>query len=406
MNKMKAGNIVMKDVEIMNVYTQVALMFISVALFARIAEKTKSFYPPFYIFAGILVGPPILNLVVNEEVVGLFSEIGVVFLLFYLGFEFSIHTLFEKKKTLLVAGAIDFLVNFGIGFFLGQLMGLDLYYSFVIAGIIYMSSSGIITKTLIQLNAVKDPEGELIMGIMVFEDLVMVLYLVLLSALTVQENGFDYVSLGMDLGIAVMFCVLLVVIGVKFHTHIDRLLHSKTKEITLLSFLGLVFMVTAVGVQLGVSEALGAFFLGIAVSQGKSKEKVERTALKFRDIFGSLFFFYFGMQLELEGLGEYAVWVVIAVIIAALGKLVGGQLIRKALGCSKDKGVFIGLVTVSRGEFSLLIAGIVGSGSFPFQSFSVVLIIGTALISTIGFRILNVLCNRKNICLLMEKPMD
>ncbi len=390
----------------MSVYGQMALAFISLALFGRIAEKTNSFYPPFYIFAGIFMGPPILNLVVNEEVVGLFSEIGVVFLLFYLGFEFSIQTLIEKKKNLIIAGMIDFSINFSIGFLLGQLMGLDLFYSFVIAGIIYMSSSGIITKTLIHLNALRDPEGELIMGIMIFEDLVMVIYLVLVSALANQENGFSLASLSMDLGFAILFCLILVFIGVKFHPQIDRFLHSTTKEITLLSFLGLVFVVTSLGMQLGVSEALGAFFLGIAVSQGKSREKVERTALKFRDIFGSLFFFYFGMQLKLQDLGEYGAWLIIVIIIASVGKLIGGLLIQKALKCSKNKGVFIGLVTVSRGEFSLLIAGIVGSQVFPFRSFSVVLIIGTALISTIGFRVLDYFCDRNKLCLFEEKPMD
>ncbi|WP_409227908.1 cation:proton antiporter [Gudongella sp. SC589] len=390
----------------MSIYGQVAIAFVSLALFGRIAEKTESFYPPFYILAGILMGPPILNIVVDHEVIGLFSEIGVVFLLFYLGFEFSLQTLLERKKTLIIAGMIDFFFNFSIGFLLGQLIGLDIFYSFVIAGIIYMSSSGIITKTLIQLNSVKDPEGELVMGIMIFEDLVMVIYLVLISAMANQANGFNMISLGIDLGMAIIFCVLLVFIGVKFHTQIDWFIHSTSKEIMLLNFLGLVFAVTYIGIQLGVSEALGAFFLGVAVSQGKSREKVERTALKFRDIFGSIFFFYFGMQLNLQGLGNYVGWVTIAIIFASLGKLLGGQLIRKALGCSKNKGVFIGLVTVSRGEFSLLISGIVGSQVFPFQSFSVILILGTAFISTIGFRVLEYLCTRNKMCLLEKKPMD
>ncbi len=390
----------------MNVYTQVAIAFMSVAIFARIAKKINSFYPPFYIFAGILTGPLFLNWVVNNEVIGLLSEIGVVFLLFYLGFEFSLQTLFDRKKALIIAGSIDFIVNFTIGFLLGNLLGFDLFYSFVLAGIIYMSSSGIITKALIHLNAIKDPEGELVMGIMIFEDLVMVVYLVLITSINNQTNGLNLIRIGTDLGVALLFCGALVLMGIKFHTQIDKFLQSKSKEVTLLSFLGLVFIVTAVGIQLGVSEALGAFFLGIAISQGKSKDKVERTALRFRDIFGSIYFFYFGMNFHFEGLGEYTKWVIIALLCASAGKILSGFVISKVSKCSLSKGRFIGLVTLSRGEFSLVIAGIIGSSYFPFESFAVVLIIGTALMSTLGFRIFDILCEYKNICLLEEKPMD
>ncbi|MDW7668996.1 MAG: cation:proton antiporter [Bacillota bacterium] len=390
----------------MNAYTQVAIAFISVALFARIAKKLNSFYPPFYILAGILTGPLILNWVINDEIIGLLSEIGVVFLLFYLGFEFSLQTLFDRKKILITAGTIDFIINFSIGFILGKFLGFDLFYSFVLAGIIYMSSSGIITKALIHLNAIKDPEGELVMGIMVFEDLVMVVYLVLITTINSQPNGLNLINIGTDLGIALLFCGLLVLIGIKFHPQIDQFLQSKSKEVTLLSFLGLVFIVTAIGVQLGVSEALGAFFLGIAISQGESKKKIEKTALKFRDIFGSIYFFYFGMKFYLEGLGQYTKWIIIAILLASLGKIITGFIISKISKCSISKGRFIGLVTLSRGEFSLVIAGIVGSSVFPFESFAVVLIISTALISTTGFRIFDILCEYKSICLLEEKPMD
>jgi len=390
----------------MSIYTQVAIAFMSVAIFARIAKKINSFYPPFYIFAGIITGPVFLNLVVNDEIIGLFSEIGIVFLLFYLGFEFSLQTFFQRKKTLIIAGSIDFIINFTIGFFLGNFLGFDLFHSFVLAGIVYMSSSGIITKALIHINAVKDPEGELVMGIMVFEDLIMVIYLVLISSINNQTKELSLINIGFELGTALLFCGVLLFIGIKFHSQIDNFLQSKSEEVTLLSFLGLVFIITATGVQLGVSEALGAFFLGMAISQGESKEKVERTSLKFRDVFGSIYFFYFGMNFSLEGLQQYLFWVIIAIIIASTGKIITGFIISKFLKCSTIKGSFIGLVILSRGEFSLLIAGIIGSNYFPFESFAVVLIIGTALISTLGFRIFDILCEHKKICLLEQKPMD
>ena len=163
----------------MSIYMQVAVCFAAIALSAVLAEKTGLFFAPFYIIAGLIFGPGMLNLVKQAEVISLLGEIGVVFLLFFLGLEFSLHTLLKQKKSMISAGIIDFAVNFGLGFALGLLLGLNLFYSLIIAGAIYMSSSGIITKSLLELQVSKYPEGNLVMGIMVFEDLVMILFLAL-----------------------------------------------------------------------------------------------------------------------------------------------------------------------------------------------------------------------------------
>lgn len=390
----------------MELYYQVGISFAVIALFARLAKVTKSFFAPFYIVAGILVGPFALGLVTNKEIIGLFADIGVVFLLFYLGFEFSFNRLVKHKRVMAIAGTTDFLINFSIGLLVGWILGLDLFHMFALAGIIYMSSSGIITKTLIQLKAIDDPEGELIMGIMIFEDLVMVLFLVFITTFTDFTGQVEWTSLGMDIGLAIIFCLALILIGKKYHKYIDLLLESRSQEVVYLSFLGLVFIVTTIGMEMGVSEALGAFFLGLAVAESDHCEGVEELAVKFRDIFGSMFFFYFGLNFQLNNLDGMVGLLIFAIILSIIGKIISSLFISLLLNHSKERGLLMGLITVSRGEFSLLIAGIVGNEVFNFQAFSIILILVTAMISTFGFRVSKILCKKRNLCLLPQMHLD
>ena len=369
--------------------SQVAIAFFTIAIFARISKSLDSFFPPFYIIAGIIMGPPLLNIVTNTEVIGLFGEIGVIFLLLYLGFEFSINTLIERAKSLISAGLIDFIINFGIGLLVGKLLGFNVFYSFVMAGIIYMSSSGIITKTLIQLNAIKDPEGQLVMGIMVFEDLAMVIFLVFVSAFADMTSETSSSMVTLDILIAVAFCAMLILLGKKLSPVLSKLLNTTSKEIHLLSFMAIVLGVTALGLSFGVSEALGAFFVGMALSETTLTHKIEETIITFRDIFGGMFFFYFGMNFNISNLSVAPAILTAIIIGVTLSKVLSAFLIAKTQTCCLDKGLFIGLITIPRGEFSLLIAGMVTMSQFDFESFSIVLVLSTALISTISFMLAN-----------------
>jgi len=387
-------------------YYQVGISFIVIALFARLAKLTKSFFAPFYIVAGILVGPFTLGLVTNKEIIGLFADIGVVFLLFYLGFEFSFNKLIKHKKIMAIAGSTDFIINFSIGLFVGWIIGLDLFNMFALAGIIYMSSSGIITKTLIQLKAINDPEGELIMGIMIFEDLFMVLFLVFITIFSKFTGQVEWTALGIDIALALIFCFVLLIIGKKYHKYLDMILKSDSQEIVYLSFLGLVFIVTTIGMKMGVSEALGAFFIGLAVAESDYCESVEEVALNFRDIFGSMFFFYFGLNFQLTNLESMMKILIFAITLAIIGKIISSLLINIILKHSRERGLLMGLITVSRGEFSLLIAGIIGNEVFNFQAFSIILILVTTIVSTLGFRVAKILCREQNLCLLPQVHLD
>lgn len=387
----------------MSTYMQVALCFAAIGLSALLAEKTKLFFAPFYLIAGLILGPGMTGLVSETGVISLLGEIGVVFLLFFLGLEFSLHTLLKRKKALISAGLIDFVVNFGLGFGFGLLMGLNVLYSLVLAGAIYMSSSGIITKSLLELQVSKNPEGHLIMGIMVIEDLVMILFLAFVSAGFSSGGSFDIVHMLVQLGKSVLFCSVIVVFSIVGRRFLNRILNIQKSELLLLLFFGMVLLITSLGELFGVSPALSAFFLGMAFSGTENVKNIEHSTVIFRDLFGSVFFFSFGMSLNLGDLAGY--WGILAgcAAIAVFGKLLSSYIITKVQKCDRHMSLFIGFITIPRGEFSLVISELAGSSLAFLNPVLVFTVLLTTLLSSLVLRFSKLMCSVYNVCIIYPR---
>jgi CPA2 family monovalent cation:H+ antiporter-2 len=387
----------------MELYFQIAICFTAVGISAFLAEKLGLFFAPFYILAGIVAGPAVLKLVVNTEVITLLGDIGVVFLMFFLGLEFSLHKFLKQTRTMFISGSIDFIVNFGLGFALGMVLGLSAFYSIILAGAIYMSSSGIITKSLIELQINKKPEGQMIMGIMVFEDLVMLFFLIFVSTGLLSPNSFSIVAMLIQLGKSFAFCGGLLFVAKVLPHWLDKLLTVNKKELLILMFFSLVLITTSVGKLLGVSEALSAFFLGIAFSNTKNVKKIESATVIFRDLFGSVFFFSFGMVLEFGNLSTYLPIILYASLLAVVGKFISSIAITKILKCNKNMSLFIGFITIPRGEFSLLISKMVGDGMPFLGPVMVVVAIFTTFLSSIILKSTKALCKIYNVCIIFPR---
>lgn len=387
----------------MDDYIQIAVCFAAIALSAHLAEKTKLFFAPFYIVAGFIIGPNVLGIVTNTHIIELLGEIGVVFLLLFLGLEFSLHTFLGNKKSVLMAGGIDFVVNFGIGFLVGRLFGLSIPYCLMLAGMIYMSSSGIVTKSLIEMNVNKNPEGNLIMGIMVFEDLVMVIFLVIVSAGISGGTALTAGAVAIELVKAGLFCGVLIALAAFKPAFMDKLLGIRRKELLMVTFFGIVLLVTALGEQVGVSKALSAFFLGVVFSRLKNVKNVETITVTFRDLFGSVFFFSFGTALQLSNLLPYLNILIVATIAAILGKILSSIIICRALKRDRAMALFIAFITIPRGEFSLIISRLT-SGVMPFIGpVMVVLAFVTTLTSALVLRLSKMLCKIYNVCIIFPR---
>lgn len=390
----------------MSVFVELSIGFAALALASRVSRKLKSFFPPFYILMGILLGPMVFGLVEENIVFSTFADIGLVFLMFYLGYEFSLNQLLRKKKKLMQAGILDFLVNFSLGFLLSYLLDLPLFYRIVFAGIVYMSSSSIITKSLIQLGALKKSEGEMVMGIMIFEDLVMILFLVLIGGIAENQNSLSVLSIGQSVGLSLLFAIVFLYIGRKYHFLLEWIIGHDSHEVSHLGFMALVLASVALGLQFGVKMALSAFLLGLAVSETKSKDDMEPVVLKFRDIFGGIFFFYFGLTFSF-GQMDISLWVLgLIVLVAALGKVINGLLLYKVRGCSLQDALFVGIASIPRGEFSILIAALVIETYPFFMDIAIVLILATSFLTSILYWIMNWTCKTFDVCVLSNQLVE
>lgn len=389
----------------MTLFTQLAIAFLALAVVGYVSKILKSFKPPFYILAGIVLGPAVFGLVDNLQVFGLMGDFGLVFLLFYLGYEFSLNKLIKKKKLLGMAGILDFIINFSLALILAWVLKLSWFYAIVFAGMLYMSSSSIITKSLIQLGAVKEKEGEVIMGIMIFEDLVMIVFLVIVQSIS-QNQGFEWLMISQDIGLALVFAFVVLYFGKKYAPFIDKIINQRSHESAHLGFIAFVLTGVVLGMAFGVSKALTAFLLGLVVSETKNKDEMKGVILKFRDIFGSMFFFYFGMTFSFQSVTIPIYILAIIVLVAIVGKVISGYLMYLTQCCERIDGLFIGIASIPRGEFSLIIAGLVSTSKPEFAHIAVILILISSLVTTLIFFIINRLCHHQEICLLSEKFLE
>jgi CPA2 family monovalent cation:H+ antiporter-2 len=175
---------------------EAGIIFAAVAVGGALAERLGQSVIPAYILAGLLIGPNApevagvsLALVESSEFVKLLAELGIVFLLFFIGLEFNLERLLASRSQVFRAGGIDLAINGTVGVVLGLALGFTPLGALFVGGVVYISSSAVITKSLIDLGWIADPESEPILGTLVFEDVVVAVYLAVMAALVGDAAG-------------------------------------------------------------------------------------------------------------------------------------------------------------------------------------------------------------------------
>jgi len=193
---------------------ELGVLFAAVALVGSIASQLRQSVVPFYIGAGILLGPNVARrlgpyALDATEFVELGAKLGIVFLLFFLGLEFNLNRLLANRSRIGKAGTVDLVVNFGGGLVLGFVLFRAFLPAFLVAGIVYISSSAIITKSLIDIGWIANDEAEPMLGTLVYEDLVIAVYLMIASALLLGggDIGAAVQSIGVALGVILLLLV-------------------------------------------------------------------------------------------------------------------------------------------------------------------------------------------------------
>jgi CPA2 family monovalent cation:H+ antiporter-2 len=321
---------------------------------------------PLYVVGGMLAGPFVagrigLPAVPDGEVLAVLAEVGIVLLLFFLGLEFSIDRLLAARSQISRAGVVDVALNLPLGIALGLALGWSATEALLLGGIVYISSSAIITKTLIDLGWIADPEADPILGTLVFEDLFIAVYLAVVTSLVV--GGGDVAELGRSLAVAFAFLGALLV-AVQYGTgFFARVLDVADTESFVLRTLGVVVPVAGVALTLGVSEAVAAFFVGMGFATSGHRDRIERLLSPVRDVFAAVFFFWIGVGTDPRLVVGVAVPLAAAVLLTTPAKLLSGYLGGRAYDLSAHRSLRVGVGLVPRGEFSLVIAALAAGGS-------------------------------------------
>ncbi|MDF9622530.1 cation:proton antiporter [Bacillus cereus] len=364
---------------------EVGTALVLVAIAAVIAGKFKFSVIPFLIVLGMLVGPHAptigvidLKFIESASVISFLGRIGVLFLLFYLGLEFSMKKLIKSGRSIAIGGTIYILINFSLGLLYGFIMGFPLLEILIIAGIITISSSAIVAKVLVDLRRTGNNETELILGIIMFEDIFLAVYLSVVSGLVLGDHA-SFLGALTSIGIALGYMLLFFIVARKATPLLNKLLNISSDEIFIIVVFASLFFIAGFSETIHVAEAIGALLLGLVFSETEHSDRIEHLVVPFRDFFGAIFFFSFGLSIDPFSLGG-AIWLTLgAVLLTTIGNFVAGMIAGRQAGLSHKASTNIGLTIVSRGEFSIIMANIGIAGGLmsvlkPFSALYVLIL--------------------------------
>ena len=363
-----------------------ALMLIALA--SLLAGKLKFSIIPFLIVLGMIVGPhaPQIGIldfrfIESQEIIEFLGRVGVLFLLFYLGLEFSVQKLIKSGKNIVYGGSVYVLLNFSLGLAYGFLFGMPLYETLIIAGMLSVSSSAIVAKVLVDLRRTGNSETELILGMILFDDIFLAVFLSVMSGLLLSGGttvGAALISVSISIGYMMLFFL----VARKGTPLLNRMLNIKSSEIFIIVIFSALFFIAGFSETLHVAEAIGALLLGLALSETEHSKRIEQLVVPFRDFFGAIFFFSFGLSIDPGTLMD-AFWMAIgAVILTILCNYVAGMMAGRHAGLSHKSSTNIGLTVMARGEFTIIVANLgISAGLAPIlKPFSALYVLVLAIL--------------------------
>lgn len=313
-----------------------------------------------YIVAGFIIGPhtPPFGLIHDEETIKTLAELGVIFLMFCLGLEFSLRKLFKVGATAFIAAFLEIVLMIWIGFEIGRWFGWNTMDSLFLGAILAISSTTIIVKALNDLKMKNERFAQLIFGVLIVEDILGIGIIALLSGIAVSGT----VSSGevfSTVGKLSLFMIVALVIGILL---VPRLLayvaRFESNEMLLITVLGLCFGFCLLVVKLEYSMVLGAFLIGAIMAESRQLLKIERLIEPVRDLFSAIFFVAIGLMIDPSILVEYAWPIVVITIAVVLGKMLSCGMGAFIAGNDGRTSLRVGMGLSQIGEFSFIIAAL------------------------------------------------
>lgn len=369
---------------------ELGLVLLGLGLLGRIANALHLPTIPLYLGVGLLLGEGALDaLDTSTEFIGVGADVGAAMLLLLLGLEYTPQELTRGLRRDWPAGAVDLVANFAPGLICGFLLGWDPLPAVLLGGVTYVTSSGIVAKLLDEFGRLGNRETPTVLSVLVIEDLAMAVYLPIVGALLV---GGGVVKGVVSVVIALGAVALVLFVASRFGDAISRALVTRSREILLLTMLGLTLLIAGLAEELRVSAAVGAFLVGVTIS-GRAAELGRELLVPMRDVFGGLFFVFFGLSIDPGALTDSLAPAVALAAVSTVCKLGTGWWAARRAGIGVRGRRRAAFSLVAHGEFSILVAGLgVAAGAdSSLGSLAATYVLITATLGAVGMRVVDAL---------------
>lgn len=337
---------------------QLGALLTALAVLGAMARRFALSPIPVYLMAGLALGKGgLLPVAAAGEFITTGAPIGVVLLLLTLGLQFSATEFASSLRHHLPSAGVDILLNATPGAVAGWLLGLDGVAILALAGVTYISSSGVIARLLEDLSRLGNRETPSVLSVLVLEDFAMAGYLPLFTVLASRGSWLEAVG-----GMAAAIGALLAAFAASFHWghHVGRLVEHPDSEQLLLRVLGITLIVAALAESLHASAAVGAFLVGLTLT-GETADRARRVLSPLRDLFAAIFFLAIGFSVDPKELLPMIPAALTLAVVTAATKVLTGMVAARRDGVARRGQLRAGMALIARGEFSLIIIGLVGT---------------------------------------------
>jgi len=350
-----------------------ALILIAGAIVTLLFRRIKQPLVLGYIIAGFLVGPhlSLTPTVADTNNIKTLADIGVIFLLFSLGLEFSFKKLMRVGGAASVTAFVEIIFITFVGYFTGRWMGWSVMDSLFLGGMLASSSTTIILRAFDELGVKTKRYAGIVFGVLVVEDIVVILLMVLLSTVAVTQQ-FEGSEMLFTVGKLLFFLILWFIAGIfLLPTFLKRVKNMLDEETLLILSIGLCLGMVVIATQVGFSAELGAFIMGSILAETTSAEKVEHTIKPVKDLFGAVFFVSIGMLIDPVAIVEYAWPVLLVTLLTVVGKFFSTTMGALLSGQPLKQSMQVGMSMAQIGEFAFIVAtlglslGVISDFLFP-----------------------------------------
>ncbi|OBI20419.1 potassium transporter [Mycobacterium sp. E2327] len=337
---------------------QLGALLATLAVLGALARRFALSPIPVYLLAGLSLGKGgLLPVAAAGEFIATAAPIGIVLLLLTLGLEFSATEFASSLRHHLPSAGVDIVLNATPGAVAGWLLGLDGVAILALAGVTYISSSGVIARVLVDLGRLGNRETPAVLSVLVLEDFAMAAYLPLFAVLA-SGGGWVQAVVGMAAAVGALLAAFAA--SYRWGHHVGRLVEHPDSEQLLLRVLGITLMVAAVAEVLHASAAVGAFLVGLTLT-GATADRARRVLGPLRDLFAAIFFLAIGLSVDPHELLPMLPAALALAAVTAATKVATGMLAARRDGVARRGQLRAGAALIARGEFSLIIIGLVGT---------------------------------------------